>query len=115
MHYRLKLSTALGNNPMAPPADHPLLVLTPPPHIAGMTDQTLHEMTTSHGQWIALFAGELPQHLVKPDVCPHSVDVRRAGWRRSADRTRLRTNSLLTGNFTGKTAFLGAQRRTAEP
>src|ERR1700704_6649680 len=24
-----------------------------------------------------------------------------AGWRRSADRTRLRANSLLTGNFTG--------------
>src|SRR5450432_2302984 len=24
------------------------------------------------------------------------------GWRRSADRTRLRTNSLPTGNFTGK-------------
>jgi hypothetical protein len=23
------------------------------------------------------------------------------GWRRSADRTRLRLNSLLTGNFTG--------------
>lgn len=25
------------------------------------------------------------------------------GWRRSADRTRLRQKSLLTGNFTGKT------------
>jgi hypothetical protein len=29
------------------------------------------------------------------------------GWRRSADRTRLRANSLLTGNFTGKFAILG--------
>jgi hypothetical protein len=28
------------------------------------------------------------------------------GWRRSADRTRLRTNSLLTGNFTGNFAIL---------
>jgi hypothetical protein len=28
-----------------------------------------------------------------------------AGWRRSADRTRLRTNSLLTGNFTGNFAI----------
>ena len=29
------------------------------------------------------------------------------GWRRSADRTRLHANSLLTGNFTGKFAILG--------
>jgi len=29
------------------------------------------------------------------------------GWRRSGDRTRLHANSLLTGNFTGKTALLG--------
>ena len=32
------------------------------------------------------------------------------GWRRSADRTRLHENSLLTGNFTGKFAILVAQR-----
>jgi hypothetical protein len=32
---------------------------------------------------------------------------RLAGWRRSADRTRLHTNSLLTGNFTGNFAILG--------
>jgi hypothetical protein len=31
----------------------------------------------------------------------------RFGWRRSADRTRLRANSLLTGNFTGKNAISG--------
>ena len=35
---------------------------------------------------------------------------RRAGWRRSADRTRLRTNSLQTGNFAGKMANLAAGR-----
>jgi hypothetical protein len=29
------------------------------------------------------------------------------GWRRSADRTRLHLNSLLTGNFTGKFRILG--------
>jgi hypothetical protein len=29
------------------------------------------------------------------------------GWRRSADRTRLHPNSLLTGNFTGKIAGSG--------
>src|SRR5258708_2259887 len=29
------------------------------------------------------------------------------GWRRSADRTRLRANSLLTGNFTGNLGVLG--------
>jgi hypothetical protein len=29
------------------------------------------------------------------------------GWQRSADRTRLRANSLLTGNFTGNFAILG--------
>src|SRR5258707_15889692 len=28
------------------------------------------------------------------------------GWRRSADRTRLRKNSLQTGNFTGNFAIL---------
>ena len=31
-----------------------------------------------------------------------------ARWRRSADRTRLQAKSLLTGNFTGKNAVLGA-------
>jgi hypothetical protein len=30
-----------------------------------------------------------------------------SGWRRSADRTRLQANSLLTGNFTGNFAILG--------
>src|SRR6476660_3166624 len=30
-----------------------------------------------------------------------------AGWRRSADRTRLQANCLLTGNFTGNFAILG--------
>ena len=30
-----------------------------------------------------------------------------AGWRGSADRTRLQANSLLTGNFTGNFAILG--------
>jgi hypothetical protein len=30
-----------------------------------------------------------------------------AGWRRSADRTRLHANSLLTGNLTGNFAVLG--------
>src|SRR5471030_2498797 len=29
-------------------------------------------------------------------------------WRRSADRTRLHANSLLTGNFTGKIRYYGA-------
>jgi hypothetical protein len=33
------------------------------------------------------------------------------GWRRSADRARLRANSLLTGNFTGNFAILGAPSR----
>jgi hypothetical protein len=32
-------------------------------------------------------------------------------WRRSAYRTRLQTNSLLTGNFTGKLATFMARRR----
>jgi hypothetical protein len=30
----------------------------------------------------------------------------RFGWQRSADRTGLRVNSLLTGNFTGNFVFL---------
>src|SRR3954463_14324887 len=33
------------------------------------------------------------------------------GWRRSADRTCLHTNSLLTGNFTGNFAILRPQNR----
>jgi hypothetical protein len=33
------------------------------------------------------------------------------GWRRSADRTCLRADSLLTGNFTGKLTILVAQRQ----
>ena len=32
-----------------------------------------------------------------------------AGWRRSADRTCLHANSLLTGNFTGKLAILAVE------
>jgi|SRR6476661_8273436 len=39
-----------------------------------------------------------------------SLVVRLAGWRRSADRACLQTNSLLTGNFTGKLAILVGRR-----
>jgi hypothetical protein len=35
-----------------------------------------------------------------------SLSVGLPGWRRSADRTRLPANSLLTGNFTGNFAIL---------
>jgi hypothetical protein len=31
----------------------------------------------------------------------------KAGWRRSADRTRLQANSLVSGNFTGNFAIPG--------
>ena len=37
------------------------------------------------------------------------------GRRRSADRARLRANSLLTGNLTGKIAFLGLRVTIPEP
>jgi hypothetical protein len=33
-----------------------------------------------------------------------------AGWRRSADRTRLSANSLLTGNFTGNFTISVSQK-----
>ena len=36
------------------------------------------------------------------------------GWRRSADRTRLHANSLLTGNFTGNFAILGLREPISE-
>src|SRR5674476_581555 len=36
-----------------------------------------------------------------------SLKARLVGWGCSADRTRLDTNSLLTGNFTGNVAILG--------
>jgi hypothetical protein len=37
------------------------------------------------------------------------------GWRRSADRTGLQANSLLTGNFTGNFAILGPRDALLEP
>jgi hypothetical protein len=63
----------------------------------------------------------------KPGLPAHSraswrawPNARMAGWRGSADRTRLRTNSLLTGNFTGNFAIFGPfdpnpKRKTAAP
>jgi len=36
------------------------------------------------------------------------------GWRRSADRTRLQPNSLLTGNFTGNFAISGLREPIPE-
>jgi hypothetical protein len=36
------------------------------------------------------------------------------GWRRSADRTRLQANSLLTGNLTGNFAISGPEDRISE-
>jgi len=36
------------------------------------------------------------------------------GWRRSADRTGLRKNSLVTGNFTGKFTILRLQEAVSE-
>jgi hypothetical protein len=36
------------------------------------------------------------------------------GWRRSADRTGLQANSLLTGNFTGKIAISGLPKTILE-
>jgi hypothetical protein len=37
----------------------------------------------------------------------YSLKAGLAGWRRSADRTRLRFDSLQTGNFTGNFAISG--------
>src|SRR5260370_10288955 len=37
------------------------------------------------------------------------------GWRRSADRARLRTNSLQTGNFAGNFAISGRQDALLKP
>jgi hypothetical protein len=42
--------------------------------------------------------------LALPRVMSPGVGL--VGWRRSADRTRLRCNPLLTGNFTGNFAIL---------
>jgi hypothetical protein len=39
------------------------------------------------------------------EAAPRPAALR--GWRRSADRTSLYANSLLTGNFTGNFAYLG--------
>jgi hypothetical protein len=40
--------------------------------------------------------------------------LKKLGWRRSADRTRLREKTLLTGNFTGKIPILGLQETISE-
>lgn len=57
-----------------PPPDHPLLAFDnfiATPHIAGMTDEALREMAASAArQWITLFAGQVPRHLVNPEVWP---------------------------------------------
>ena len=40
--------------------------------IAGMTDEALREMAASAArQWIALFSGKAPPHLVNPEVWPN--------------------------------------------
>ncbi|MCP3473312.1 hydroxyacid dehydrogenase [Bradyrhizobium sp. CCGUVB1N3] len=80
-----ELAAALASNAIAgaaldvflkepPPVDHPLLAfdnLIVTPHIAGMTDEALREMAASAArQWIALFSGIVPPHLVNPEVWP---------------------------------------------
>src|SRR5258708_450953 len=44
-----------------------------------------------------------------------SPRARLVGWRRSADRTGLQANSLLTGNFTGKFAISGLRDAPLKP
>jgi len=57
-----------------PPSDHPLLALDTviaTPHIAGITQEALHEMArASAEQWIAIFAGRVPPRLVNPEAWP---------------------------------------------
>jgi hypothetical protein len=43
-----------------------------------------------------------------------SLSAGLAGWRRSADRTRLQPNSLLTGNFAGNFAISGLREPIPE-
>jgi len=43
------------------------------------------------------------------------TNARLLGWRRSADRTGLQANSLLTGNFTGKFAISGLRDAPLKP
>jgi hypothetical protein len=44
----------------------------------------------------------------KPSSLRQKANAGMGGWRRSADRTSLRCNSLPTGNFTGKFVILGS-------
>jgi D-3-phosphoglycerate dehydrogenase len=57
-----------------PPADHPLLRLEnviATPHIAGITEEALHDMALGAAeQWIAIFRGEVPPRLVNPEAWP---------------------------------------------
>jgi D-3-phosphoglycerate dehydrogenase / 2-oxoglutarate reductase len=57
-----------------PPASHPLLAfdnVIVTPHIAGVTQEALHEMARAAAeQWIDLFAGEVPPRLVNPEAWP---------------------------------------------
>lgn len=62
-----------------PPADHPLMafdnvIITP--HIAGVTNEALHDMAASAAeQWIFIFSGAVPRSLVNPEA-----------WTRYAER-----------------------------
>jgi hypothetical protein len=47
----------------------------------------------------------------RPDA---NIREREYGWRRSANRTRLQANSLLTGNLTGNFAISGPEDRISE-
>jgi hypothetical protein len=50
----------------------------------------------TYGQQLIVFHGVVGQLWIAVNTCEQQF-----GWRRSADRTRLQANSLLTGNFTG--------------
>ncbi len=61
-----------------PPPDHPLLAfdnVIVSPHIAGLTDESARQMALSAAeQWIMIFSGEVPPHLINPEVWEHYSD-----------------------------------------
>jgi hypothetical protein len=61
------------------------------------------------GQFVSSRIAQAGRLLIKSLVLIQRTPVRTRlpPWRRSADRTRLRSNSLLTGNFTGKITISG--------
>ena len=63
---------------------------------------------------LVLVPGHKPGAGLSHQEKENSLKTGMRGWRRSADRARLHANSLLTGNFTGKSAIPWLRKTTSK-